>query len=89
MDQFTTIIVLREKQKTYEKVLSKYKTMFEDMIVDPRVNNALKGYYRDQIEEIDSKLNELDEFEKEVEEKGLYESKLGKKLINKANNISG
>jgi len=88
MDQFTTIIVLREKQKTYEKVLSKYKTMFEDMIVDPRVNNALKGYYRDQIDEIDSKLNELDEFEKEVEEKGLYESKLGKKLINKANNIS-
>ena len=89
MDQFTTIVVLKSKLEAYKKVLHQYEDMFEEMIVDPRVNNALKGYYQDKMKGAKQKIDDIESFENEVKEKGLYKTKLGRKLINKANNNPG
>lgn len=89
MDEFTTIIVLNQKLDVYKQALEGYRTMFEDMIVDPRINNALKGYYKDQVEKHEAELAKVEQLEKEIKEKGLYETQWGKEIINKANNISG
>tara|TARA_R110000796_G_scaffold142154_7_gene258625 strand:- start:95 stop:346 length:252 start_codon:yes stop_codon:yes gene_type:complete len=83
MDQFTTIVVLQHKIKEYGMALASYRKVIEDMVVDPRVNNALKGHYQDQIKEVELKLNEANKLEQEVNEKGLYESKLWNKINNK------
>ena len=89
MDEITTIIIQNYKLEVLEKALKKYRTMFGDMIVDPRVNNSLKGYYQDQINKIEQEIIEVNEIEKEVKEKGLAGSKFGIKLINKAHNNPG
>lgn len=89
MDQFTTIVVLKSKLETYKKVLHQYEDMFEEMIVDPRVNNALKGYYQDKMKGAKQKIDDIESFENEVIKKGLYKTKLGRKLINKANTNPG
>ncbi len=89
MDEITTIIIQNYKLEVLEKALKKYRTMFGDMIVDPRVNNSLKGYYQDQINKIEQEIIEVNEVEKEVKEKGLAGSNFGIKLINKANNNPG
>ena len=47
------------------------------------------GYYQNQINKIEQELIEVNEVEKEVNEKGLAGSKFGIKLINKANNNPG
>jgi len=89
MDEITTIIVQNYKLEVLEKALVKYRTMFNDMIVDPRINNSLKGYYSEEINKIEQEIIEANNLEQEVKAKGLEGSNWGLKLINKANNNPG
>ena len=53
------------------------------MVVDSRVNNALKGHYQATIKEVESKLDEAEKLEQEVMKEGLYKSKMWNKINNK------
>lgn len=86
MDEVTTIILLRHKVKVLNDALETYRNTFNDMIVDPRVNNSLKGYFSDKVNSVEKALIDMDKLEQEVKEKGLYKTKWGNKLINKINN---
>lgn len=86
MDEFTTIVLLRHKVQVIEKALETYRRTFNDMIFDPRVNNSLKGHFSNKVNSVEKELADLDELEQEVNEKGLYKTKWGKRLINKTNN---
>tara|TARA_Y100000389_G_C17437452_1_gene506410 strand:+ start:1768 stop:2019 length:252 start_codon:yes stop_codon:yes gene_type:complete len=83
MDQFTTIVVLQHKIQEYSVALASYRKVMEDMVVDSRVNNALKGHYQATIKEVESKLDEAEKLEQEVMKEGLYKSKMWNKINNK------